>query len=144
MSVWRRIADTARDRLNDIKDRTFGRNRKPLAELSDRELEEELVRRRRERAAKRGGAPAPSDARGAARQPGSPQDQQIAQYYANLELPNGASIEDVRKAYREMMKRYHPDKHAGDPERHKAATELASSLTSAYRALIDHLSKPSR
>ena len=65
----------------------------------------------------------------------------IAQYYANLELPYGASLDDVRRNYREMMRKYHPDKHAGNPERHKAATELATSLTNAYRILVDHLSK---
>jgi len=45
----------------------------------------------------------------------------------------------VRRAYRELMSRYHPDKHLGDPERHKAATELAQSLTRAYSALVTHL-----
>jgi DnaJ-domain-containing protein 1 len=144
MSVWSKIADRARDRLTDLKDRTFGKSRKPLGELSDRELEEELVRRRRERSQRRGGGevgsePLPPEQKRSAT--ASPQEQQLAQYYANLELPYGASLEDVRKSYREMMRRYHPDKHAGNPERHKAATELAQSLTNAYRALVDHLSK---
>ncbi len=145
MSVFRRLADATRERLNDLKDRTFGRSRKPLGELSDRELEEELLRRRRDRAQRRGGGEAIEEerprAREAAEGPRGPQQQQIAQYYANLELKNGASLEDVRAAYRSMMKKYHPDKHAGDPERHKAATELAQSLTRAYRALVEHLSK---
>ena len=78
---------------------------------------------------------------GAANPAPSPQEQQLAQYYANLELPYGASLDDVRRNYREMMRKYHPDKHAGNPERHKAATELAASLTNAYRILVDHLSK---
>jgi DnaJ-domain-containing protein 1 len=143
MSVWRRITDTARDRLTDLKDRTFGRGKKPLGELSDRELEEELVRRRRERSQRRGGAPGGEPLPPEERRPAnlSPQEQQLAQYYANLELPYGASLDDVRRNYREMMRKYHPDKHAGNPERHKAATELAASLTNAYRILVDHLSK---
>src|SRR5690349_12458363 len=98
MSVFRRLADATRERLNDLKDRTFGRQQKPLAQLSDRELEEELIRRRRDRAQRRGGgvpeepAPRPEPAaRG-------PQQQQIAQFYANLELKNGATLEEVRAA----------------------------------------------
>lgn len=129
-----------------LTDRTFGRTQKPLRDLTDSELEEELIRRRRERAARRsGGASAEeSTAKEAAprsTQPRSPQEQQVTQYYANLELAPGATLDDVRKAYRELMKRYHPDKHLGDPERHKAATELAQSLTRAYTALAELLSK---
>ncbi len=154
MGILDRIQQLARAGLGNLSttgDRGSGRSEKPLAELSDSELEDEILRRRRERAAKRGGAggaaaagagsAADTSARGetggAARKAArSPQDQQIAQYYANLELPVGASLEDVRKQYREMMRRYHPDKHLGDPERHKAATALAQSLTNAYQALL--------
>jgi len=131
-----------------LTDRTFGRTQKPLAQLSDVELEEELIRRRRARAAKRSGGGSVEDAvsesrtRAAAKaEPRSPQEQQVTQYYANLELGPGATLDEVRKAYRELMKRYHPDKHLGDPERHKAATELAQSLTRAYTALVELLSK---
>jgi len=139
-----RLARTGLGNLSTLGDRESGRSEKPLGELSDAELEEEILRRRRERAAKRGGAAGDSAERSeksapAPKAPRSPQDQQIAQYYANLELPVGASLEDVRKQYREMMKRYHPDKHLGDPERHKAATALAQSLTRAYQALLDKL-----
>jgi len=131
-----------------LTDRTFGRTQKPLAELSDVELEEELIRRRRARAAKRSDGGSVEDAVGESRArsaskavPRSPQEQQVTQYYANLELSPGATLDQVRKAYRELMKRYHPDKHLGDPERHKAATELAQSLTRAYTALVELLSK---
>ena len=131
-----------------LTDRTFGRTQKPLAKLSDVELEEELMRRRRARAAKRsdGGSveDAVRDSRALTAAKGeqrSPQEQQVTQYYANLELSPGATLDEVRKAYRELMKRYHPDKHLGNPERHKAATELAQSLTRAYTALVEMLSK---
>ncbi|MCS6988665.1 MAG: J domain-containing protein [Chloroherpetonaceae bacterium] len=66
-------------------------------------------------------------------------DEKIAGYYANLELPYGASLEEVRKAYRNLMKRYHPDKFSGDPEKQKTATEIAKGLNKAYRELEKHL-----
>lgn len=134
------MADATRASLSDLRQRTFGRHDKPLSELSDEELEEELLRRRRERADRRSPAPKGGPERRA--EPDTPRTKQISQYYANLELKPGASIEDVRRAYRELMKRYHPDKHATDPELHRSATELAQSLTQAYTALIEHLSKP--
>ena len=135
MGLFRRISDTARASLDDLKNRSRARDDRPLSELSDKELEEELMRRRRERAKSRDrGENKPS--RGA-----SPLDKQLAQYYANLELKPGATLEDVKKAYRDMMRRYHPDKFLGDPEKHRAATELASSLTEAYRKLSEHLAR---
>jgi curved DNA-binding protein CbpA len=65
----------------------------------------------------------------------------VRQYYANLELEPGASLAEVEAAYRRLMQRYHPDQHQQDPERFRAATELADSLTEAYRALTTHLSR---
>ena len=112
-----------------MKDRTFGNAHKTLGELTDRELEEELIRRRRARAQRR----EPSADRH------SPQAKQLDQYYANLELSPGASRDEIRRAYRDLMRRYHPDKHLADTEKHRAATDLAQSLTRAYRALLEHL-----
>lgn len=147
MAVLERFAELARDTWMNLAERRYGLSQKPLSELTDAELEEELLRRRRERAAKRGaeaGADAAADPgsepkRPTATRPRSPEEQQLLQYYANLELAPGASLDAVRRAYRELMSRYHPDKHLGDPERHKAATELAQSLTRAYSALVTHL-----
>lgn len=68
----------------------------------------------------------------------SPLDKQLHQWYANLELEPDASLDDVKASYKRLMKKYHPDKHADDPDRHKAATELAQSLTNAYQSLLDY------
>ncbi len=133
MSVLSRLKRITRVTLGDLRQRSFGRSEKPLSELSDAELEEELLRRRRERAQKRGGKVDRRDV--------SPQQKQTEQWYANLELEPGATLDDVKQAYRELMRKYHPDKHLGDPDRHKAATELAQSLTDAYQALVEHLEK---
>jgi DnaJ-domain-containing protein 1 len=148
MAVLERFAELARDTWMNLAERRYGLSQKPLSELTDAELEEELLRRRRERAAKRGNASTAGASAAGASVAGasvagprsrSPEEQQLHQYYANLELAPGASLDAVRRAYRELMSRYHPDKHLGDPERHKAATELAQSLTRAYTALVTHL-----
>lgn len=67
------------------------------------------------------------------------QDEKIAAYYANLETPYGADLETVKKAYRKMMKQYHPDKFSGDPEKQKTATEITKRLNEAYQALEKYL-----
>ena len=110
---------------------------KTISELSDAQLEQELLRRRRARAQGRsetGRATHTTDR-------DNPEKKQLLQFYANLELAPGASLEDVKRAYRELIKRYHPDRHASDPERARIATELVQSLTKAYEALTKHLGR---
>ena len=131
MSLLSRLKRATQATLGDLRQRSFGKSQKPLSELSDKELEEELLRRRRDRAHRRGGKVDRKDV--------SPQQKQTEQWYANLELEPGATLDEVKQAYRELMRRYHPDKHVGDPNRHKAATALAQSLTEAYQALVKHL-----
>ncbi len=63
----------------------------------------------------------------------------IAQYYDRLELPYGASWEEVKAQYRKLMRKYHPDLHAGNPAKLKAATEVSMGLTQAYNELEKHL-----
>src|SRR5262249_46203786 len=105
---------------------------KSLGELSDEELQQELQRRRRAR-----GSAAPSS------EPVSDtmRNRQVRQYYANLELKPGASLEDVEARYRDLMKRYNPDNHLNDPDKHAAATQLVQQLTRARDALVEHLGK---
>lgn len=110
---------------------------KTIAELSDAQLEQELLRRRRARAQGRAETGKPTHVTDR----DNPEKKQLLQYYANLELSPGASLEDVKRAYKELIKRYHPDKHAKDPERSRAATELVQSLTKAYEALSKHLER---
>mgnify|MGYP004569654245 CR=1 FL=1 len=43
-------------------------------------------------------------------------------FYAILGLPAGASIEDVRKAYRSLALQYHPDKAQGADNTEKVST----------------------
>ena len=65
----------------------------------------------------------------------------LRRYYANLELPLGAPLQDVKSAYRRLMRRYHPDLHANNPNNAEAATQLARELRIAYEGLLNHLEK---
>jgi DnaJ-domain-containing protein 1 len=107
---------------------------KPLSDLTDEELQQELAKRRRSRGAS---SPVPST------EPQSEtlRNRQIRQYYANLELKPGASLDEVQARYRDLSRRYNPDRHLNDPEKHAAATRLLQELTRAYDALVVHLDK---
>ena len=62
-------------------------------------------------------------------------DDELAGYYANLEIPYGSDLPTVRAAWKRMMKTYHPDLHGDDPQKRQVAGELTAELTRAYQAL---------
>ncbi len=66
-------------------------------------------------------------------------DSKIAGYYANLEIPYGSDLETVRRAWRKMVAKYHPDKFAGNPEKQQIATELTKGINRAYEELTKYL-----
>lgn len=59
------------------------------------------------------------------------------QYFAILGLPNSASKDEIKKTYRELSKKYHPDKvhHLGD-EFKQQAEEKMKEINTAYDELM--------
>jgi len=73
---------------------------------------------------------------------GDPPSDPLAQrklWYRTLEVDSDADLRAVRKAYRKQLLQYHPDRHASDPEKYKAATEVTRRLTEAYNGLTRYL-----
>lgn len=95
-----------------------------------RDAAEEAWERAFEAAQARGGAP------GSTRP--SPEADRV-RWYRTLELEPGADLQAVRKSYRRLLKQYHPDKFAKDPDKYKAATEVTRNITAAYEGLTNLL-----
>lgn len=120
-------------------------------EAKQRAAADEAFRRMKEQAAK-GGTPTGawssassstgSSSSSSARppRPGS-QEAKLAEWYRVLDLNAGADIPQIKSAYRQLMRKYHPDMHAGNPGKQKAATELSMRVTAAYNGLVAHLEK---
>jgi len=63
---------------------------------------------------------------------------EVPDYYAALELPLGAGDSAVRRAYRRLAMKHHPDKNPGCP----AAEERFKAVKQAYEALADPQQRP--
>jgi DnaJ-class molecular chaperone len=63
------------------------------------------------------------------------EQQQHTRLYAVLELVPSATREDVKKAFRQLSLRWHPDKHP--EERREQATERFREIAEAYEVLCD-------
>jgi hypothetical protein len=108
---------------------------------------DEAFRRMKHEAATGTGAGAPprstsssSGGTGNARppRPGST-EAQVADWYRVLDLPPGSDMASVKSNYRKLMRKYHPDLHAHDDRKQKAANELSTRVTNAYNGLRLHL-----
>jgi DnaJ-domain-containing protein 1 len=122
-------------------------------EAKQRAAADEAFRRMKEQAARGGGttssysssyssSSSSSGSTGSSRppRPGS-MDAQLADWYRQLDLQPGADMAQIKSSYRQLMRKYHPDMHAGNPQRQKAATELSMRVTAAYNGLVSHLEK---
>jgi DnaJ-domain-containing protein 1 len=126
-----------------------------LSKLSDEQLQAELERRSRERIQREARARVEREAAEFERQrrekqqaherprASPPRDagDPVRKAYAALEVPYGADFDAVKKSYRTLMRKYHPDRHTGSPDKQKAAHELTTKLTAAYHTLEKHLGR---
>jgi DnaJ-domain-containing protein 1 len=159
-SLLDRAAEAERVPLGDPDEDLY--RRFSLDELTDKELEAEIERRHRARQAQARGAGSttagkttpgakpnnkPDDKPGSARASSSAQarkptpEDELRRAYAALEVPFGADFATVRKSYRALMRKYHPDRHTGSTDKQKAATEVAQKLSAAYQLIEQHARK---
>jgi len=154
MSIGKRLIDLARSELNSLLDKAADYDERrhlddddwghDLRGMSDKELEAEIERRKRAREeaeeAATGKKPDDPPRASSSARPEPPRrtaagDSAIRKAYAALEVQPGSDFETIRKSYRRLMRKYHPDLHRGSPEAQRAATDLAQRLTESYKIL---------
>ncbi len=94
---------------------------------------EEYLRTGAERPRAGDGAAGPGGAGGSAGYRQRPQAD--AQDYRNLELEPGTDFATVKQAYRRLMRTYHPDRYADDPERQRVATRISAKLNASFNRI---------
>lgn len=131
----------ARDRAGRIH------REREAKEARQRAAADEAFRRMKEQAAKAGtwtsssGNNTSSSSSGPSMPRSARNDPQVAEWYKVLDLDVGADMAAIKTSYRQLMRKYHPDMHAGNPSKQKAATELSMRVTTAYNGLVAHFEK---
>lgn len=113
----------ALDRLTDARLAFRVAVRRPRGTIHDAPLEPREFLHGRRRARERGSPPPPTAA--------------IPSPWGVLGLPPGADLSEVKRAFRQLARTFHPDvhPHATDDER-RALQARFSEITEAYRALV--------
>jgi len=62
----------------------------------------------------------------------------LRQDYANLEVPFKSDLEIVKKQYKTLLRKYHPDRFAQDPEKYRHATELTKKLNESFHRIKEY------
>jgi DnaJ-domain-containing protein 1 len=147
----KRLIDVARANVTDFAS-AFSRDPETRERRRlDEEIEEEVEREVRESVGAKAGRKArrvadkaedawerafeEARARGGGHAHGHPSEREIENWHRTLEVPVGADFDTIRKSYRRLMAKYHPDKYASDPEKYAAATEVTRKITGAYNGL---------
>lgn len=66
----------------------------------------------------------------------------MEKYYKILDINTNATEQDVKQAYRDLVKVWHPDRFTHDPKLRKKAEEKLKEINVAYQKIIDHLNNP--
>jgi DnaJ domain len=69
---------------------------------------------------------------------------EINRCYRTLELEPGASLEQVRQAWRELAKVWHPDRFPNDTKLQRKAQERLKGINGAYEILQQYLTSGPR
>ncbi|MCL4797928.1 MAG: J domain-containing protein [Bryobacteraceae bacterium] len=62
---------------------------------------------------------------------------ELLQAYETLDLPPGAALDDVKAAYRDLAKVWHPDRYQHEPMRlQQRAERMLKQITAAYQLIL--------
>ncbi|MFQ3619772.1 MAG: J domain-containing protein [Spirochaetales bacterium] len=62
-------------------------------------------------------------------------EEHLRQDYANLEVPFKSDFPTVKKQYKTLLRKYHPDQFAQDAEKYSHATEITKKLNESFQRI---------
>jgi len=132
MGIWERLGNVIKSYLSDDDYGTLREKSRadPEWKIHDSDLDaayEELNDYLRG-----GSAPKKSGDRKSAGEQVRPVPKELREDFAELGLRPEASAQECKESYKKILKMYHPDRHAGNPEAVKMATEKTARVNVAY------------
>src|SRR4030095_13165944 len=70
---------------------------------------------------------------------GRPEPMDLVRACAELGVTPSASAREAKRAYRKLVRRWHPDRFANDPQGQAEATLRLQRITEAYQAIVHAL-----
>ena len=64
-----------------------------------------------------------------------PAEEGLRRDYATLEVAFAAPLAEVRKSYKRLLHKYHPDRFSGDADKQAVANEVTQRLNDAFRRI---------
>lgn len=64
--------------------------------------------------------------------------EELSRYFDMLEVRRGASLEEIKRAYRDLAQVWHPDRYCHNPRLRAKAEEKLKSLNEAYQRLSEY------
>ena len=64
---------------------------------------------------------------------------ELEKAYKLLDVPFNSTMEDLKKAYKDKLKYYHPDRHADNETLQKVATDKTRQVVEAYNLIVKFL-----
>jgi DnaJ-domain-containing protein 1 len=138
-------ARAQRERIASERARVVHRERDERAARA-KQAADDAFRRVKEQAGRGGPSPfsggaSTSSSSDRVPRPGS-EAAKVSEWYRTLDLNAGTTdLAEIKAAYRKLMLKYHPDRHVGNAQKQKAATELSMRVTQAYNSLVEYLEK---
>ena len=135
MGIWDRLGTVLKSYLTNDDDSTHARSSRgkyadPDLDAAYEELDDFL---------KGGDGKKESDSRFGKTETGEkikPVPEELKKDFLELGLTLDATAAECKAAYKKLLKMYHPDRHAVDPENMKKATEKAARVNAAYERLV--------
>ena len=67
-----------------------------------------------------------------------PELEALKKDYANLEVEFQAPFIEVKKSYKKLLSKYHPDRFANNPKKLKIATEIAKKINQSFTKIREY------
>ena len=139
MGIWERVGSVIKSYLNNDEETVFAKSPKGHARQGDPDLDaaydelDDFLNGKENRDRGREG----QRETGGEKQRARSAPDHLRKDFEELGISPEATPEECKEAYKNLLKKYHPDRHAQTSENLKTATEKTARINAAYDRLLE-------